>query len=399
MRTLSRGGAAILRSGREFKSKTWIQGTDTMDFELSKAQLLLQDSARKLFQRSSSAEKVREIMATPTAYDAPLWSEMADQGWLGMTLPESCGGLGMGLVDLAAVAEEMGRACLPGPFLSNFWASSLLLEAAGENAGLLESIAEGKTIATVAYLEEGNDWCPDSITMRAEKKGSDIVLTGCKAYVGDADVAALHLVAVRLGDDLAVVAVDRKSKGIEVTLTPAIDETRKLYEVRFTEVAVPADRILAIGGKARTACERAMAAATCVVCAESVGVMQWILETSVEYAKARQQFDRAIGSFQAVQHQCADMLTLTESARSAAYYAAWSLMENEADWPAAVATAKAYISDAVREVGNKGCQVHGGIGFTWEHDLHLYYKRAKSNEIIFGDASYHRENVARSILA
>jgi len=185
---------------------------------------------------------------------------------------------------------------------------------------------------------------------------------------------------------------------LSVKPMPSFDATRKLYEVGFEGVRVASGDALGADGDARGALAGALDAATAVLCAEMVGGMQWVLDTAVEYAKTRQQFGRPIGSFQAVQHMCADMLLLTESARSAAYYAAWALTENDPGASLAVSMAKAYCSDAHREVANRGVQVHGGIGFTWEHDLQLYYKRSKSSETLFGDATYHRERIARLVV-
>src|SRR5581483_12026332 len=193
------------------------------------------------------------------------------------------------------------------------------------------------------------------------------------------------------GDDLAVVPVERRDAVIEPMRS--MDATRKLYRVTFERIAL--DQALRGGGDAVRA---AIDIATVALCAEMVGAMQWVLETTVAYAKTRQQFGRPIGSFQAVQHQCADMLLLTESARSATYYAAWALTERDPSAPHAVSIAKAYCSDAFREVGNRGIQVHGGIGFTWEHDLQLYYKRSKSSETLFGDPTFHRERIAALVV-
>jgi len=177
-----------------------------------------------------------------------------------------------------------------------------------------------------------------------------------------------------------------------------MDGTRKIYEAVFDRVEVADADVLGADGDARGALRGALETATAALCAEMVGGMQWVLDTTVEFAKTRQQFGRPIGAFQAVQHQCADMLLMTESARSASYYAAWALTEDAPEASGAVSIAKAYCSDAYREVGNRGVQVHGGIGFTWEHDLHLYYKRSKASEVMFGDGSFHRERIARMII-
>lgn len=213
----------------------------------------------------------------------------------------------------------------------------------------------------------------------------------------DAGVADLIVCVARDGDALALLPVERGAEGLTVTAMPSMDATRKLYEVTFEGVGVSGAEAFGADGDARGALQGALEAATAVLCAEMVGGMQWVLDTTVEYAKTRQQFGRPIGSFQAVQHMCADMLLLTESARSAAYYAAWALTESDPSARAAVSIAKAYCSDAYREVANRGVQVHGGLGFTWEHDLQLYYKRSKSSETLFGDATFHRERIARLI--
>lgn len=371
-----------------------------MDFDLSKPQKMLKDSARSLLARECSTEQVRKLMATDTAYDEKLWKSLADQGWTGMMISEDQGGLELGLVEMAAVAEEMGRACLPGPFISTLWASALISESSSgeQKSRYLEAISTGEMKATVALLESSADWNPLSVQLHAEKVLDGYFLTGRKEFVTDADVADVIICVARSGEEILLLPVNRKAEGITVTATPAIDATRKLYTVDFENVHVAASDMLASGKHAQETLARATAIATVALCAEMLGGMQWTLDTTVEYAKTRQQFGRAIGSYQAVQHQCADMLLLTESARSAVYYAAWAVTENDPAAPTAVSIAKAYCSDAAREVGNRGVQVHGGIGFTWEHDLHLYYKRAKGSEIMFGDANYHREQIARQVV-
>ncbi len=232
----------------------------------------------------------------------------------------------------------------------------------------------------------------------ASRDGGNFTLNGRKLFVPDAGIADLIVCVARDGDSLALLPVARGAEGLGVKPMPAMDATRKLYEVSFEGVTVAESDALGADGDASGALRGALDAATAVLCAEMVGGMQWVLDTSVEYAKTRQQFGRPIGSFQAVQHMCADMLLLTESARSAAYYAAWALTEHDPAARTAVAVAKAYCSDAYREVANRGVQVHGGIGFTWEHDLHLYYKRSKSSETLFGDATFHRERIARLVV-
>ncbi|HEU0177149.1 MAG TPA: acyl-CoA dehydrogenase family protein [Blastocatellia bacterium] len=371
-----------------------------MDFDLNKAQKLLQQSARDFFARELKPERVRELMATDTAYDDGLWRAMADQGWTGLIIPEDFGGLGLSLVDLIAVCEEMGRACLPGPFLSTLWAAALIDRASGEGQRkqYLEPIAAGDMKATVAMLEEDVDWSPEAVELRAEKEGREFRLSGRKEFVTDAEVADVIICVARGNDGLVLAPVQKGAKGMKIAATPGVDATRKLYSVEFENVVAHEADMLAFNTRPQGAIDSATNLAIVALCAEMLGGMQWTLETGVEYAKTRQQFGKPIGVYQAVQHQLADMFLMTESARSAVYYAAWAVSENDPSAKLAVSVAKACCSDAAREVGNRGAQVHGGIGFTWEHNLQLYYKRAKASEIMFGDPNYHREEIARKIV-
>jgi alkylation response protein AidB-like acyl-CoA dehydrogenase len=371
-----------------------------MDFDLTKAQKLLQQSARDFFARECKPERVRDMMATDTAYDDGLWRAMADQGWTGLIIPEDFGGLGLSLVDLIAVSEEMGHACLPGPFLSTLWAAALinLAGAEGQRKQYLEPIAAGDMKATVALLEEGADWNPEAVGLRAEKAGKEFRLRGRKEFVTDAEIADLIICVARGNEGLVLAPVEKGAKGMKISATPGVDATRKLYSVEFEDVVAPEADALAFNTRTLDAVESATATAVVALSAEMVGGMRWTLETAVEYAKTRQQFGKAIGVYQAVQHQLADMFLMTEGARSAVYYAAWAVSENDPSAKLAVSIAKAYCSDAAREVGNRGAQAHGGIGFTWEHNLQLYYKRAKASEAMFGDANYHREEIARKVV-
>lgn len=371
-----------------------------MDFELSKPQKLLQETVRELLTRQCPPARVRELMATDTAIDDALWEAIADQGWTGLTLPEEHEGLGLSAIEVAAVAEVMGQHCLPGPFISNLWASGVVA-AAGHPAlaeRYLAPLAEGTRRATVALLEASAAWDPERVAAVASPTDGGFELDGVKLFVADAGAADLILWVARLDAELAIFALEAGVEGMTVEPMPGLDQTRKLYRVVVDGVSLPADRLLARGEAAAKALATATREATVAVCAELVGGMQWVLDTTVEYAQSRQQFGQPIGAFQAVQHRCADILLRLESARSATYYAAWAVVVGDDDADRFVAIAKAYCSDAAREVGNDGIQVHGGIGFTWEHDLQLYYKRFKSNELLFGDATFHRERIARSVI-
>jgi alkylation response protein AidB-like acyl-CoA dehydrogenase len=367
-----------------------------MDFDLNKPQKLLQESARAFFARECTIERVRELMATDTAHDENLWRGIADQGWTGLIVPEEYGGLGLSLVELAVVVEEMGRANLPGAFISTLWATALIDGAGSEEqkAKYLDAISAGDMKATVALLEASADWHPSAVSLRAEVEGQGYRLNGRKEFVTDAAVAELIIVVARGSSGLILALVEKGATGMTVTETPAIDSTRKLYTLDFQDAHVDS----ALEGNVKTALEFAMGVASVALSAEMLGGMQWVLDTTVEYAKTRLQFGRPIGSYQAVQHHCADMLLMTESSRSAVYYAAYTLSVKDPMARQAISMAKAYCSDSAREVGNLGIQCHGGIGFTWEHNLHLYYKRAKSSEIMLGDATYHREELSRLVI-
>ena len=371
-----------------------------MDFDLSQPQQLLQKSARDFFKRECPPEKVREIMATDTAFDEKLWQAVADQGWTGLIIPEEFGGLGLGVVELAVVAEEMGRAVLPGPFTSTVWASAVIARAGseGQKAQYLEKISSGELKATVAMLEGSASWNTDDVMLSAEKVGENFRLNGTKEMVTDAAVADLILVTARSGADLVLLPINAKTEGVTITATPGIDATRKLYRVEFNNVVVPQSDALESGYRAKEALEQGSRVANVAICAEMVGGMGWVVENSVAYVRDRQQFGKPVGMYQAVQHKCADMLLFTESSRSAVYYAAWALNVDDPSAKLAVSIAKAYTSDGARETGNRGIQVHGGIGFTWEHNLHLYYKRFKASETMFGDATYHREEIAKQVI-
>jgi alkylation response protein AidB-like acyl-CoA dehydrogenase len=336
-------------------------------------------------------------METPTAVDDELWEGLTDQGWVALTLPEDYEGLELGAVDLVAVTEAMGSYSMPGPFVSNLWAAELIA-GGDENVAkeILPGVADGETKLTVALLEDSASWDAADVALSFAEAGDSFTVSGEKLFVSDAEAADLILVVGKIGNELAVVSVPSGGDGVTVEAMPALDATRKLYKVVFDGAA--ANALVARGAAAGKALADATRLATVAVCGELVGGMQWILDTTVEYAKTREQFGRAIGSFQAVQHMCADILFNLESARSAVYYAAWAVSVDDPGADVAVSVAKAFCSDAARETGNLGVQAHGGIGFTWEHDLHLFYKRAKSNEILFGDATYHRKRIAAKVI-
>jgi len=357
-----------------------------MQFGLSESQEFLKDSARKFFAGECPSAEMRRLMETDTAYDAALWSKLTDQGYTGIIFPEEYGGAGLGKVELMLLMEESGRALLPGPFFSTVVLTGSVLDAVGNAAHkkqYLAPICHGEVRATVAILEAGASWDPRDVQLTA----TNGKLTGEKFFVSDASIADFLIVVARDG----VFVVHSKARGLKITPMLGMDLTRKLYVVEFSDT--PAERI---GSNSNLL--RAFDIATAALAAELVGGMQRILDITVEYAKTRKQFGKPIGMFQAVQHQCADMYLETESSRSAVYYAGWALEENSSDAATAVSIAKMYASDAARTVGNRGIQIHGGMGFTWENDVHLYYRRAKASETAFGDATFHRERIASMVI-
>jgi alkylation response protein AidB-like acyl-CoA dehydrogenase len=357
-----------------------------MQFGLNENQVMLRDSAREFFAVESSPGVVRRLMDSETGFDRALWAKLTAQGYTGIIFDEAFEGVGLGLVELTLLMEEAGRALLPAPLFSTVALAGAVIDACagpGQKGAYLTKISRGEARATLAFLESNASWDPAELTMT----GADGSLSGEKLFVPDAGVADIIVVVCRDG----VHVVDRQSSGVSITPMTAMDGTRRLSTISLQSVR---SEVLANPhGLAR-----GLSIATTALVGEMVGGMQRTLDLTVDYAKTRKQFGKPIGTFQAVQHQCADMYLETESARSAAYYAAWALQEQTPDATAAVSIAKLYASDAARTVGNRGIQVHGGMGFTWENDLHLFYRRAKASETTLGDATFHRERLARLVI-
>jgi alkylation response protein AidB-like acyl-CoA dehydrogenase len=377
-----------------------------MDFGFNQEQELLRNTARKFFENECNSEFVRTRMAEPAGVTDEFWGKLAEQGWLGLIYPEEFGGVGLGFVDLTVLMEEMGRAVMPGPFFSTVLLGGLTILEAGsaqQKKEWLPKITEGHAKATLAFTEPNARWDAAAVTAAAREAGGKFTLSGTKLFVLDAHLADVIVVVARTRegtrpeDGLSLFLVPRGAKGLEVKLLPTMDQTRKLCEVTLHDVAVGADALLGArdGGWAPLA--RVLDRATVALCAEMCGGAQRVLDMTTDYAKIRIAFGKPIGSYQGVKHRAADMLVEIENAKSLTYYAAWAVDENVPEAPLAASMAKAYVSDAYRRTAGAGIQLHGGIGFTWEHDLHLYFKRAKSSEFTFGDAGYHRERVAQLI--
>jgi alkylation response protein AidB-like acyl-CoA dehydrogenase len=377
-----------------------------MDIGFSDEQELLRNSARKFLDSACTTKFVRERMETEAAITPEFWSQIAEQGWLGINFAEEDGGIGLGLVDLVVLMEEMGRAVMPGPYFATVLLGGAVIREAGSAAQrreYLPRIAKGALRATLASTEHNPLWDASGITMEARGSAAGFTLSGTKLFVPDAHLADIIVVAARtrdgstLEDGISLFVVPKDTQGLRVQLLPSIDETRKLCEVRFDNVTLPQTALLGELHGGWPALARVFQAASVALSAEICGGAQRVLDMTVEYAKLRETFGKPIGSYQGVKHKCADMLVEVENAKSLTYYAAWAFDEHEADASLAVSMAKAYASDASRKVSNAGIQLHGGIGMTWEHDLHLYMKRAKANEVAFGDATWHRERVAQLI--
>ncbi len=372
-----------------------------MNFGLTETQQTIKSSARQFLAAECPMPEVRRLAETETAFDAGLWSKFAAQGWTGIIFPEEYEGLGLGMVEMAATLEEMGRALVPGPFISTVLLAGTLLDRAASDQlkrKYLSPICHGQAQSTVALLERNASWDLGAVHLESRTVAGGFELNGEKLFVPDAAVADFLLVAARLAGELAVFVLPPSTPGIEITFLPAVDITRRLYQISFAKVVVPAENLLSRGERARGALESALEVACLGTVGEMVGGMQSLLDLTVAYAKTRKQFGRPIGAFQAVQHQCADMLVLLEGSRSALYYAAWALGENDPGARTAVSVAKAYASEGFRDAGNRSIQVQGGMGFTWENDAHLYYRRAKASEIAFGDATFHRERIAKMLI-
>jgi alkylation response protein AidB-like acyl-CoA dehydrogenase len=364
-------------------------------FDLNDEQQAIKSTAREFLAARYKSERIRELARSESGFEQSDWQEMAELGWPGLALPEEWGGQGLGIVELAVLFEELGYALAPTPLLSNTVAGLALAENGTDEQRerWLRPLASGEARGTLALMDAGSPATPGAFTMEARADGDGVVLDGEKVLVLDAATADFLLVATSDGRRHLV---EREAEGVTVTPERSIDLTRRLYSVRFEGVKVAPEATLN-GGPADYL--PVLWRACVAIAAESTGVAQRTLEMAVEYAKDRKQFGRPIGAYQAVSHRCAQMLLETENARSAVYGAAWAADAEPESLPLAAAMAKAYASDAGWRVPDASIQVHGGIGFTWEHDLHFFLKRGRANAATIGDAKWHRERVADMVLA
>ncbi len=369
-----------------------------VNFAFSEEQEELRRMVRRFLEAKSDEAAVRVQMDTTEGYDTAVWAQMAGElGLQSLIVPEEFGGQGFGYVELIVVLEEMGRALLCAPFFSTVALATNLLVHADDDAArqaLLPSIAAGETIVTLAFTEDSGRWDEAGITTPATDRGDGWVIDGTKMFVIDGHVADVLLVAARTDAGVSLFRVPAEAEGVTRTALATMDQTRKQARVEFSNT--PATLVGTDGG-GWAVLDRVLDLAAVALAAEQVGGAQRVLEMAVAYAKERVQFGRPIGSFQAIKHKCADMLLEVESAKSAAYYAGWCAAELNDELPQLACMAKAYCSEAYFHATAENIQIHGGIGFTWEHPAHLYFKRAKSSELLFGDPTYHRELLAQRL--
>ena len=362
----------------------------------------LRASVRRFLADKAPLPRARELMETEDGTDAAVWQQAGAQlGLQGLAIPEAYGGAGFTFAEQAIVLEEFGAALYGGPYLASAVLAATAVGASpdeGARRDLLPGIASGETIATLAFTEDDGSWDPASIRMTAVKDGDAWKLAGHKSFVLDGHAAGLILVVAQTSAGLSLFAVDAAvlpgaGGGLSRTSLPTLDQTRKLARLEFADVA----RLIGSPGDAAAVLDRTLDVAAIALAAEQLGGAQRALDMAVEYAKIRHQFGRPIGSFQAIKHRCADLLLEVESLRSAVSYAAAAVTDSPAEVPVLAPLVKAYASETYFHVAAENIQIHGGIGFTWEHDAHLYFKRAKSSELFLGDAAYHRERLAARI--
>jgi alkylation response protein AidB-like acyl-CoA dehydrogenase len=377
-----------------------------MDFKFNEEQEELRAMARAFLEESSGSEQVRKAMENEQGFDAALWEQMgAELGWPSVHIPEAYGGLGLGYVELVALQEIMGESLVCAPFFSTVCMAANAILCAGseeQKQAHLPDIAEGATRGALACSGEAGGAEASDVTPTARREGDDFVLDGEHAFVLDGHTADLLVVAARAEGStgeagIGLFLVPGDSAGLRRSPRPTMDQTRRLAKIEMSGLRVPASALLGDEGAGWAPLEKTLQLAAIALAAEQVGGAQRCLDMSVQYAIEREQFGRPIGSFQAIKHKCADMMVKVESARSAVYYAACVANDQSEELAACASLSKAYCSDAYFQCAAEAIQIHGGVGFTWEYDVHLHFKRARSSEVFLGDPAHHREQVARQI--
>ncbi|WP_328437026.1 acyl-CoA/acyl-ACP dehydrogenase [Streptomyces sp. NBC_00444] len=372
-----------------------------MDFAFSEEQEELRRTVRAFLADTSPETEVRRLMETPEGFDRALWRRMGTElGLQGLAVPEEYGGAGCGPVEVGVVMEEFGRSLLCAPFLASaVLATTALLRCDDEDARkrLLPGLASGELVGTLALTEDSARWDAAGVCLTARESTGSWRLSGHKTFVLDGATADVVLTVARTGDDgVGVFCVDGDAPGLTRTPLPTMDPTRRQARLDYDDV--PATRLRAHGDDGWRLVSEVLDRAAVALAAEQVGVAGQALDMAVEYAKVRHQFGRPIGSFQAVKHLLADVLLEVESARAAAHYVLLAADAEDPELPAVASLAKAFCSDACLQATAENIQVHGGIGFTWEHPAHLYLKRAKTSQLLFGDPAHHRERLAQRVI-
>jgi len=377
-----------------------------MNFAFTEEQEELRETARAFLADQASSESVRAAMASENGWDDGLWQQLGSElGWTAVQIPEEYGGLGLGYVEFVALLEIMGEHLVCSPYFATlaFGANAILVAASDEQKQeLLPPIAEGECTATLALTEASGRWDARGIETVCARDGDEYILNGAKRYVVDGDRADLLIVAARAegseGEEgISLFAVPAGTAGIECKPLPTVDQTRRQAEIQLAGVRVPGSARLGEEGGAWPSIAKTLDLAGIALAAEQVGGAQRCLDEAVAYANERVQFGRVIGSFQSIKHKCADMMVSVEAGRSAVYYAACVAAEDSDELPSVASLAQSFCSDAYFRCAADSIQIHGGVGFTWEYDCHMHFKRAKSSETLLGDPAYHRELVARRI--
>jgi alkylation response protein AidB-like acyl-CoA dehydrogenase len=376
-----------------------------VNFSFSEEQQELRATARAFLAGACKPEAVRAAMESALGYDEKLWAQIGELGWPGVVIPEECGGLGLSWVELVALQEVIGETLAPSPFFASVCLAANAIVAAGDaaqRAALLPGIAAGSTRGALALSEADGRWDADGVAATCERAGDEYVLRGEKRYVvdgasADALVIAARAPGTRGANGISLFALPASTPGVAREAVPTLDQTRRLATLRLDAVRVPAGALLGAEGGAWPALETALQRAAVALAAEQLGGAQRALDSAVAYAKERVQFGRPIGSFQALKHELADVMVRVEAARSAVYAAGCLAAAGASGLPAAASMAKATATEAFSFATATALQVFGGVGFTWEYDVHLYFKRARSSATLLGDASWHRELVARAI--
>jgi len=372
-----------------------------MNYDLSEEQNMLKESAHRFLAEECPSEFVREMVEDEKGFSPSLWRKMAELGWMGLQVPEEHGGSGMNFLYLAVLLSEMGRFCLPGPYFSTVILGGLTLMEAGndeQKADILPDLAEGNRILTLAWLEEDGTYSPEGIRLAAKLQDDNYILSGTKLFVPDAHVADTIVCAARTGEEtegISLFLIDAESPGIGITVLDTLAGDKQC-EVVFDGVSVPMTNMLGEVGKGWPVLEKVLLMSAVAKSAEMIGAAEKVLEMAVTYVKDRTQFGRPVGAFQAVQHHCANMLTYADTNKFMTYEAAWRIASG-LPFEKQASMCKAWVGESHRKLVALGHQVIGGIGFMEEHDLHLYFKRAKAAEQMFGDADFHRELVAREM--